>query len=47
MAIAGGVASKDFFCTIKAFRRVATGHDKADQSYRAMIHLAATGLARR
>ncbi len=29
------------------FRRVATRYDKADQSYRAMIHLAATALALR
>jgi len=38
---------EDFFCTIKAFRCAATGYDETDQSYRAMIHLAATALARR
>ncbi len=29
---------EDFFCSLKAFRRVATRYDKTDQSYRAMIH---------
>ena len=32
---------------LKAFRRVSTRYDKTDQSYRAMIHLAATWLALR
>ena len=35
------------FCSLKAYRRVATRYDKTDQSYAAMIHLAATRIALR
>lgn len=36
-----------FFCKLKAFRRVATRYEKTDQSYRAMINLAAIKIAMR
>lgn len=36
---------ENFFCALKAFRRVATRYDKTDESYTAMIHLAAARLA--
>ena len=38
---------ENFFCDLKRFRRVATRYDKTDQSFAAMIHLAATALALR
>jgi transposase len=36
---------ENFFCDLKQFRRVATRYDKTDQSFAAMINLAATVLA--
>jgi transposase len=36
---------ENFFCNLKAFRRIATRYDKTDTSFAAMIHLAATVLA--
>ena len=36
---------ENFFCHLKQFRRVATRYDKTDQSFAAMIHLAATARA--
>ena len=38
---------ENFFCNIKAFRRIATRYDKTDESFTAMIHLAASVLALR
>jgi transposase len=38
---------ENFFCNIKAFRRIATRYDKTDESFTAMIHLAASTLALR
>src|SRR3954469_1689243 len=38
---------ENFFCSLKAFRRIATRYDKTDTSYAAMIHLAGTVLALR
>lgn len=38
---------ENFFCTLKAFRRVATRYDKTDESFAAMIHLAGSALALR
>lgn len=38
---------ENFFCNIKAFRRIATRYDKTDASFTAMIHLAAPVLALR
>ena len=38
---------ENFFCKLKAFRRVATRYDKTDQSFRAMIHIVASALATR
>jgi transposase len=38
---------ENFFCNLKAFRRIATRYDKTDTSYAAMIHLAASHLALR
>ena len=32
---------ENFFCDLKQFRRIATRYDKTDQSFAAMIHLAA------
>ena len=32
---------ENFFCSLTAFRRIATRYEKTDQSYRAMINLAA------
>lgn len=29
----------NFFCALRAFRRIATRYDKTDESFRAMIHL--------
>ena len=36
---------ENFFCDLKQFRRIATRYDKTDQSFAAMINLAATALA--
>jgi transposase len=38
---------ENFFCQLKAFRRIATRYDKTDQSFAAMIHLAASAIALR
>lgn len=38
---------ENFFCNIKAFRRIATRYDKTDESFTAMIHLTASTLALR
>jgi transposase len=38
---------ENFFCNLKAFRRIATRYEKTDTSYTAMIHLAASNLALR
>ncbi len=38
---------ENFFCNLKAFRRIATRYEKTDQSYRAMINLAAIKIALR
>lgn len=38
---------ENFFCKLKEFRRIATRYDKTDQSYAAMIHLAASAIALR
>ena len=38
---------ENFFCSLKAFRRIATRYDKTDSSYAAMIHLAGSVLALR
>ena len=38
---------ENFFCKLKEFRRIATRYDKTDQSFSAMIGLAATLLALR
>jgi transposase len=32
---------ENFFCKLKAFKRIAMGVDKTDQSFKAIIHLAA------
>ena len=36
---------ENFFCNLKAFRRIATRYDKTDTSFAAAIHLVATFLA--
>ncbi len=36
---------ENFFCDLKQFRRIATRYDKTDQSYAAMINLAAIVMA--
>jgi transposase len=36
---------ENFFCNLKQFRRTATRYDKTDQSFAAMINLAATVMA--
>lgn len=36
---------ENFFCDLKAFRRIATRYDKTDTSFAAAIHLIATLLA--
>ncbi len=36
---------ENFFCSLKAFRRVATRYDKTDHSFAAMIYLAGSVLA--
>ncbi|HJU15973.1 MAG TPA: IS5/IS1182 family transposase, partial [Stellaceae bacterium] len=38
---------ENFFCHLKAFRRIATRYDKTDASFSAMIHLAGSVLALR
>lgn len=38
---------ENFFCSLKIFRRIATRYEKTDQSYRAMINLAALKIAMR
>jgi transposase len=35
----------NFFCNLKQFRRIATRYDKTDQSFSAMICLAAAAIA--
>jgi transposase len=36
---------ENFFCDLKQFRRIATRYDKTDQSFSAMIYLAASFMA--
>ena len=36
---------ENFFCALKQFRRIATRYDKTDQSFEAMIYLAASFMA--
>jgi transposase len=36
---------ENFFCNLKQFRRIATRYDKTDQSFSAMICLAAAAIA--
>jgi transposase len=36
---------KYIFCALKQFRRIATRYDKTDQSFSAMIYLAASLMA--
>ncbi len=36
---------ENFFCQLKAFRRIATRYEKTDTSYAAMIHLVGACLA--
>ncbi len=38
---------ENFFCILKAFRRIATRYDKTDVSFGAMIHLAGAAIALR
>ncbi len=38
---------ENFFCPLKAFRRIATRYDKTDESFAAMIHLAGSAIALR
>lgn len=38
---------ENFFCKLKAFRRIATRYDKTDTSFTAMIHLVGSVLALR
>jgi transposase len=38
---------ENFFCNLESFRRIATRYEKTDQSYRAMINLAAIKIALR
>jgi transposase len=38
---------ENFFCSLKAFRRIATRYDKTDQSFAAMIHRVGSALALR
>lgn len=37
--------AENFFCALKNFRRVATRYDKTDQSFAAIINLAACAIA--
>ena len=36
---------ENFFCSLKAFRRIATRYDKTDTSFAAMVHLVGSALA--
>lgn len=36
---------ENFFCSLKQFRRIATRYDKTDESFTAMIHIAAGLIA--
>lgn len=36
---------ENFFCKLKTFRRIAIRYEKTDQSYRAMINIAALKIA--
>ena len=38
---------ENFFCRLKAFRRIATRYEKTDTSFAAMIHLVGASLALR
>jgi transposase len=38
---------ENFFCNLKAFRRIATRYDKTDSSFAAMIYLASSLIALR
>ena len=38
---------ENFFCNLKAFRRIATRYEKTDESFTAMIYLAGAALALR
>jgi transposase len=38
---------ENFFCKLKAFRRIATRYDKTDESFKGVIHLAGALLAMR
>ncbi len=38
---------ENFFCKLKEFKRIAMRADKTDQSFAAMIHLAAAVIASR
>ncbi len=38
---------ENFFCDLKQYRRIATRYDKTDESFVAMIHLAAAVMALR
>jgi transposase len=38
---------ENFFCSLKGFRRIATRYDKTDESFAAMIYLAASLIALR
>ena len=38
---------ENFFCSLKAFRRIATRYDKTDTSFAAMIYLVASAIALR
>ena len=42
---AGGISSRTSSVTLKQFRRIATRYDKTDQSFSAMIYLAASFMA--
>jgi transposase len=36
---------ENFFCKLKAFRRIATRYEKTDESFSAMIHLVGSAIA--
>ena len=38
---------ENFFCSLKAYRRIATRYDKTDQSFAAMINLVGSAMALR
>ena len=38
---------ENFFCKLKAFRRIATRYEKTDESFAAMIHLVGSAIALR